>query len=89
MGKILFWFIIIVAVLFGARLLARSTSKVERAAPLPKDGKVPPDMHSAEAMVRCHQCGIHLPRSEAYLSNGKTWCGPEHARLGQSSSGSS
>lgn len=36
----------------------------------------------SESMVRCEYCGIHLPRSEALLLQGKTWCGEEHARLG-------
>ena len=35
-----------------------------------------------ESMVRCAHCGIHLPRSEALLQNGQTWCSAEHARLG-------
>jgi uncharacterized protein len=39
-------------------------------------------MRVAEQMVRCAHCGIHLPRSEALLSNGQTWCCAEHARLG-------
>jgi len=33
-------------------------------------------------MVRCAHCGIHLPRSEALLQGGHTWCSAEHARLG-------
>jgi len=88
MGKVLFWFIVIVAILFGARLLARAASGEEpsdKAKKPAKPGKQPsgqPDMLGAEAMVRCEHCGIHMPRSEAFLSNGKTWCGPEHARLG-------
>lgn len=84
MGKILFWFIVIVGMLLAARLLARSSSKqTGKSAPLPGDK---PDMRDAEAMVRCAHCGIHLPRSEAFLSNGQTWCGPEHARLGSTRS---
>lgn len=88
MGKILFWFIIIMAVLIGARLLARSGQRDAPASRLDKgsgkDGnKVGHDMSNAEAMVRCEHCGIHLPRSEAFLTDGKTWCGPEHARIGQ------
>jgi len=34
-------------------------------------------------MVRCAHCGIHLPRSEAVLQNGLTWCSTEHAALGK------
>lgn len=38
---------------------------------------------ASEAMVQCAHCHIHLPRSEACLIHGKTWCSEEHARLGQ------
>ncbi|HLT99057.1 MAG TPA: PP0621 family protein [Burkholderiaceae bacterium] len=82
MGKILFWFVVIVVVLFGARLLARSSSKDSAGTAPTRRVDTKPDMSEAESMVRCQHCGIHLPRSEAFLSNGKTWCGPEHARIG-------
>lgn len=89
MGKILFWFVIIMAVLLGARLLARGAHKAASGArPAAKAGGDRPNMQNAEAMVRCQHCGIHLPRSEAFLSQGQTWCGPEHARVGQNSSDS-
>lgn len=86
MGKILFWFVVITALLFAARLLARASAGKDNSEAAGQSGKLPagqPDMSHAEAMVRCGHCGIHLPRSEAFLSNGQTWCGPEHARLGQ------
>ncbi|MGE8636701.1 MAG: PP0621 family protein, partial [Achromobacter piechaudii] len=41
-----------------------------------------PSPAAPESMVRCAHCGIHLPRSEAVLLNGKTWCSTEHAALG-------
>ena len=83
MGKILFWFVVIMALLIGARLLARSAGN-EKTADRPGKGKLPAgtDMSNAESMVRCEHCGIHMPRSEAFLSDGHTWCGQEHARLG-------
>ena len=31
---------------------------------------------------RCARCGVHLPRSEARLADGRLFCGEEHARLG-------
>jgi uncharacterized protein len=38
---------------------------------------------AAEDMVRCAQCGVHLPRSES-LANGELfYCTPEHRRLHQ------
>lgn len=31
-----------------------------------------------EDMVRCAQCGVHLPRSESILSQGKSFCSAAH-----------
>jgi uncharacterized protein len=31
-----------------------------------------------EGMVRCAHCGIHLPRSEALLQGGRTYCCAGH-----------
>ena len=36
----------------------------------------------SEQMVRCAHCGIHMPRSDAILTNGHTWCSQGHALLG-------
>jgi len=33
-----------------------------------------------EDMVRCEQCGVHLPRSESLLTRGSYYCSPEHQR---------
>ncbi|MDA8110025.1 MAG: PP0621 family protein [Betaproteobacteria bacterium] len=33
-------------------------------------------------LVRCAQCGVHLPRSEARTVSGRAYCSDEHARLG-------
>lgn len=38
----------------------------------------------AEDMVRCAQCGVHLPRSESVLSDEAFYCSPEHRRLRES-----
>lgn len=80
MGKIIFWFLVIVFALFVTRLLVRSQMtppQEKRVAPRRKDSSP-----QAESMVRCAHCGIHLPRSEAVLSSGQTWCSQDHARLG-------
>ena len=36
-----------------------------------------------EDMVKCAQCGVNLPRSEAVFSQGEFFCTPEHQRLGR------
>ena len=34
----------------------------------------------SEDMVRCAQCGVHLPRSESITTQGRFYCSPEHQR---------
>ena len=38
---------------------------------------------SVEDMVKCAQCGVNLPRSEAIYSGGEFYCTPEHKQLGK------
>lgn len=52
---------------------SRSVDKDEEAAP--------PAQAGGEDMVRCAQCGVHLPRSEAILSRDEFFCSNEHRRL--------
>jgi uncharacterized protein len=54
--------------------IARQQSEDEKAVPA-----APP---AGEDMVRCAHCGVHLPRSESFLSDGKPFCSDEHRRLG-------
>lgn len=37
----------------------------------------------AEDMVRCAQCGVHLPRSESVQAEGRTFCCEAHRRAFQ------
>ena len=39
--------------------------------------------HEPEDMVRCAQCGVHLPRSESVVAGEVFFCTPEHRRLHQ------
>jgi len=80
-GKILFWLVIIIAVLMLARIAARASAGRRNgpAAGGPTGGRPP---LATEQMVRCAQCGVHLPRSEATLAAGELFCSAEHARLG-------
>ena len=82
MGKIVFWIVVIIGGLFVARLLARQAAKEDQ----PRVPPLAPSKNKAaanpEAMVRCAHCGIHMPRSEALLVNGQTWCSKDHAKLG-------
>lgn len=86
MGKFLFWAVVILGALFAARLLAAHNRKNTTPPVAPPAGRGNAAMKgndaNAEPMVRCAHCGIHMPRSEAVLSDGKTWCSAEHAKLG-------
>lgn len=44
----------------------------------PRDDKNQPGRGEAEDMVRCHVCGVNLPRSEALLSRGHFYCSEQH-----------
>ena len=33
---------------------------------------------NVESMVKCDSCGVHLPKSEAFLVNQKFYCCQEH-----------
>lgn len=42
-----------------------------------------PDSNSqdAQAMLKCAQCGVHVPAPEAFTHNGRHFCCQEHQRL--------
>lgn len=51
------------------------------------DDLSPPKARGEETMVRCAQCGVHLPRSESISTDGQYFCSAEHKHLHQTSSG--
>lgn len=81
MAKFLIWIVVILAVLMVARVL--SFAKAKRQPPLnPQPQNTRFQKNAPEPMVRCAHCGIHLPRSQALMSNHHTWCSLEHAKRG-------
>ena len=86
MGKILFWVVVILVALVAARIIARNNAAAGSTPKRAAAKKSPPLQDGSESMVRCEHCGIHLPRSEAVLLGGRTWCSTEHARLGAKAS---
>ncbi len=65
MAKIVFWLVIVFAVLFVLRLMNAAKARQRRAARPP----------STESMVRCVSCGVYLPRSEAKPGRAGLTCG--------------
>ena len=82
MGKLLFWIVVIVGALFVARLLAHHAGKNRAVPPKAPPRRSPPAAEPLPQMARCAHCGIHLPRAEALLLKGQTWCCEAHAALG-------
>ena len=60
MTKIMFWIVIIFAVLFALRLI--NVAKAKRRAATPQRRRPPPP---ADTMVRCVRCGVYLPQTDA------------------------
>ena len=67
MGKVVFWIVVIFAVLMVLRLYNMSQQKRKTR----KDEAAP---KRPEAMVRCARCGVYLPRSDALLIDGTLHC---------------
>ncbi|TAM88759.1 MAG: hypothetical protein EPN41_05175 [Candidimonas sp.] len=79
MEKFLSWILLIVAGLLVARIISRQNAARAR---LARRARPATPTTVPEPMVRCAHCGVHLPRSEALLIKGETWCCEAHAKLG-------
>ena len=46
-----------------------------------RDNSAPGSGQDAQAMLKCTQCGVHVPAPEAFTHNGRHFCSQEHQRL--------
>jgi len=67
MGKIIFWIVVVFLVLFALRMYNVAKANRRRAGRKPSQ-PVP------EAMVRCVQCGVFLPKPDAQAAVGGYLC---------------
>jgi uncharacterized protein len=67
MSRLLFLMAVVVVVYLLLRSYRRQAPKQDAPAP-------------AEEMVRCAQCGVHLPKSESILAGGSFYCSDAHRR---------
>jgi uncharacterized protein len=74
MGRLLVLILLVVAAVWLVRRALHS--------PVPRQGRGQKPA-SADELVACAHCGVHLPRSEARLVAGGLYCSEEHARLGK------
>lgn len=68
MGKILFWVVLVFAVLFAVRLIGSAQAKKRR-----ERADAPPPAKGAD-MVRCARCGTFVPRADAIEAPGGYRC---------------
>jgi hypothetical protein len=61
MGKLIFWIVVIFAVLFALRMwnVAKARSRASRK---------PSESATAGAMVKCVRCGVFLPQPDARMT---------------------
>jgi len=76
MKLLLFLGVVVLAVLLW-RSGRRNTPGSDTAAPR-SDGKGDP-----QEMVRCHHCGLHLPRGDAVIGRIGFYCGAEHRQAAE------
>ncbi len=77
MSKVLFWIVVIFAVLFALRLY--NAGKAKRHADAARKKTAP----SGVPMVRCARCGVFLPKAEATaVTTGYVCSDPACARRG-------
>ncbi len=70
MGRLLFILVIVAVIIWWLKAMRNQQQP-------PRQDEPP---RGAEDMVRCAQCGVHLPRSESYLVGGKYYCSEAHSR---------
>lgn len=78
-------FLLLVVVIAGVVLLLKNYQRT--IARQQQGDKAEPPATGGEDMVRCARCGVHLPKSESFLAQGKFFCSDEHRKLGTSDGG--
>lgn len=74
MGKFLVLVLVVLAVVFIARMLAAPRRDGD-------DRGAPPRVGKEEQVVPCAHCGVHVPESAAVRSGDRLFCSDEHRRL--------
>lgn len=78
MGRLLFIIAIVFIVIWLFKSYRRQLPKEDARG---EDASGQESSGQAEDMVRCVHCGVHLPKRESILSNGKFYCSDAHRRL--------
>lgn len=84
MTKLLVVLLVVAVALWALLTRARGERRCRDArgeAPAPPRPSAAPGQ-SAQDMVRCAHCGVHLPAPEAVRAGGHSYCSAEHAAAG-------
>ena len=74
MGRILFFVVLGVGLYVAFRIWRGNQQRGTTAAPRKAAA-------AGEAMVRCHHCGLNVPKSEALAAGDHWYCSEDHRRL--------
>ena len=69
MGKLIFWLVVVFAAMFVLRLVNVAKRGADRRRGAPRDAAKP------AAMIRCVDCGVFLPSTDAVKSTRGPVCG--------------
>ena len=70
MGKVIFWLIVVFAILLVLRLVNTAQSRARRG-----PASAGPKTKKQDAMVRCVDCGVYLPSADAKTGPRGPLCG--------------
>jgi uncharacterized protein len=76
-GKLIVLIVIVLVVMFVLKSYLRGIEAKREAGAQPGAAN-PSNANMANTMVRCAQCGVHVPRGESILSQSKFFCSDEH-----------
>jgi len=74
MGRIIFFVLLAVAAYLVWKSLLRAGRRTD----------AQPPAATAQAMVSCAHCGLHLPQADALVVGNRYFCSDEHRRLSAS-----
>ena len=75
MGKVIFWLVVVIAVMFVLRMVNVAKLRQRR-----DDAHPGSDDKTQAVMVKCTECGVYLPRAEAKSGARGPCCGDDACR---------
>jgi uncharacterized protein len=70
--------VLLFAVWLLSLIVRSSLRRIQRDAEGRTSARQQPDQVTQQ-MVPCARCGVHVPRADAVVRDGKEYCSPEHA----------